>query len=57
MDSNGQKVADSDVNKSATPESFANLNSFNNAVNGQSGSIIDTVGNTNIHTLAPLLFR
>jgi len=48
VDSNGQKVADSDVNKSATPESFANLNSFKNAVNGQSGSIIDTVGNTNM---------
>jgi hypothetical protein len=48
VDSNGQKVADSDVNKSATPESFANLNSFKNAINGQSGSIIDTMGNTNM---------
>ena len=28
VDSNGQNVADSDVNKSAIPESFANLNSF-----------------------------
>jgi hypothetical protein len=28
VDSNGQKVADSDINKSATPESFANLTSF-----------------------------
>ena len=48
MDSNGQKVADSDVNKSAAPESFANLNSFKNALNGQSGSIIDILGNTNM---------
>ena len=38
---NGQKVADSDVNKSKTPESFATLNSFKNAMNGQSGSTID----------------
>jgi len=36
------------VNKSATPESFANLNSFKNALNGQSGSIIDILGNTNM---------
>jgi hypothetical protein len=43
---NGQKVADSDMNKSETPESFATLNSFNNAINGQSGSIIDMVENT-----------
>jgi Cache domain len=48
VDSNGQKLADSDVNKSATPESFANLNSFKNAVNGQSGSIVYTLGNTNM---------
>lgn len=39
----GQKVADSDINKSKTPESFANLNSFKNAIKGQSGSIIDIV--------------
>ena len=42
----GQKVADSDVNKSNTPESFATLQSFKNAINGQSGSIVDTVNNT-----------
>jgi hypothetical protein len=42
---NGQKVADSDITKSNTPESFANLNSFKNAVNGQSGSAIDIVDN------------
>jgi hypothetical protein len=41
----GQKIADSDINKSKTPESFATLNSFNNAINGESGSIIDTVDN------------
>jgi hypothetical protein len=43
---NGQKIADSDVNKSKTPESFASLNSFKKAINGQSGSAIDTVNNT-----------
>ena len=42
----GQKIADSNINKSKTAESFATLNSFKNAVNGQSGSIIDTVNNT-----------
>ena len=41
----GQKIADSDINKSKTPESFATLNSFKNARNGESGSIIDTVDN------------
>jgi hypothetical protein len=41
----GQKVADSDITKSKIPESFANLNSFKNAINGQSGSTIDTVNN------------
>ena len=43
---NGQKIADSDMNKSETPESFATLNSFKNAINGQSGSIMDMVDNT-----------
>ena len=42
----GQKVADSDITESKIPESFANLNSFKNAMNGQSGSTIDTVNNT-----------
>jgi hypothetical protein len=42
----GQKIADSDINKSKTPESFDTLNSFKNARNGESGSIIDTVDNT-----------
>jgi hypothetical protein len=45
LDSNGQKIADSDINKSKTPESFANLNSFKNAINGQAGSITDIVDN------------
>jgi hypothetical protein len=45
VDSNGQKVADSDVNKSTTPESLANLNSFKAAISGQAGSTIDTVNN------------
>jgi hypothetical protein len=44
----GQKVADSDTNKNTIPESFANLNSFRNAINGQSGSVIDTVDNKNM---------
>jgi hypothetical protein len=42
----GQKIADSDINKSKTAESFATLNSFKNALNGKSGSTIDTVDNT-----------
>jgi Cache domain len=44
----GQKVADSDITKSKIPESFANLNSFKNAINGQSGSTIDMVNNEKI---------
>jgi hypothetical protein len=46
VDNHGQAVADSDLNKSKTPESFATLQSFKNAINGQSGSIVDTVNNT-----------
>jgi hypothetical protein len=42
---NGQKVADSNIDRSKIRESFATLNSFKNAINGQSGSIIDTVDN------------
>lgn len=42
----GEKIADSNTNKSKTQESFANLSSFKNAINGQSGSTIDTVDNT-----------
>ena len=42
---NGQKIADSDMNKSETPESFATLNSFKNAMNGHSGSTMDMVDN------------
>ena len=43
---NGQKIADSDMNKSEILESFATLNSFKRAINGQSGSITDVVDNT-----------
>ena len=43
---NGQKIADSDMNKSEILESFATLNSFKSAINGQSGSITDVVDNT-----------
>ena len=38
VDSNGQKIADSDVNKCKIPESFGTLNGFKSAINGQSGS-------------------
>jgi hypothetical protein len=48
---NGQKIGDSDMNKSETAESFATLNSFKNAINGQSGSIIDTPNNSNTKML------
>ena len=41
----GRKIADSDINKSKILESFTTLNSFKNAINGQSGSIIDIVDN------------
>ncbi|MFL6401667.1 MAG: cache domain-containing protein [Nitrososphaeraceae archaeon] len=43
LDSNGQKIANSDINRSS--ESFANLNSVKNAINGQAGSITDIVNN------------
>lgn len=45
---NGQKIADSDANKSTIPESFANLTSFRNAINGQSGSALDIIDNKNM---------
>jgi hypothetical protein len=48
VDSNGQKIADSDINKSTIPESFANLKGFKAAIGGQAGSTIDTVDNTKI---------
>jgi hypothetical protein len=46
VDQFGQKIADSDINKSTTPESFANLKSFKAAIGGQTGSTIDAVNNT-----------
>ena len=53
---NGNKIADSDANKSSTQESFANLTSFRNAaINGQSGSVMETINNTKmIVTYEPL---
>jgi hypothetical protein len=45
---NGQKIADSDVNKSTIPESFANLTSFRNAIDGQSGLTLDMIDNKNM---------
>ena len=46
VDGKGQKIADSDINKSIIPESFANLKGFMAAIGGQAGSTIDTVNNT-----------
>jgi hypothetical protein len=46
VDSKGQKIADSDLNKSTIPESFSNLKAFKAAIGGQTGSTIDTVDNT-----------
>ncbi|HXX97370.1 MAG TPA: cache domain-containing protein [Candidatus Bathyarchaeia archaeon] len=43
---NGQKIADSDISSASRLESFANLNSFKNAINGKAGSTIDTANNT-----------
>jgi len=43
---NGQKIADSDVNKSTIPESFTNLTSFKKAIKGQSGSATDILNGT-----------
>jgi hypothetical protein len=42
---NGQKIADSNVNSSNKAESFANLQSFKNAINGKSGSNIEDITN------------
>src|ERR1044072_3147166 len=46
VDSKGQKIADSDINKSTIPESFSNLQGFKAAITGQTGLMIDTVNNT-----------
>ena len=46
VDGNGQKIADSDINKSTIPESFANLKGFKAAIGGQAGSTIDIMDNT-----------
>ena len=48
VDSKGQKIADSDINKSTIPESFSNLKGFKAAISGQTGSMIDTVDNTKV---------
>jgi cache domain-containing protein len=45
VDHNGQKIADSNVNSSNKAESFANLQSFKNAINGKSGSNIEHITN------------
>ncbi len=45
VDHNGLKIADSDINKSNIPESFADLQGFKNAINGSSGSNIEEVAN------------
>lgn len=46
VDSKGQKIADSDINKNTIPESFSNLRGFKAAISGQTGSMIDKVNNT-----------
>ncbi|MDW0276192.1 MAG: cache domain-containing protein, partial [Nitrososphaeraceae archaeon] len=46
VDSKGQKIADSDINKSTIPESFANQKGFKAAKGGHAGSTIDTLNNT-----------
>jgi len=46
VDSKGQKIADSDINKSTIPESFSNLQGFKAAISGQTGSMIDKINNT-----------
>ena len=46
VDSKGQKIADSDINKSTIPESFSNLRGFKAAISGQTGSMIDKINNT-----------
>ena len=46
VDSKGQKIADSDINKSTIPESFANQKGFKAAIGGHAGSTIDTLNNT-----------
>ena len=51
VDGNGQKIADSDINKSTIPESFANLKGFKAAIGGQAGLTIDTVNNTKMLVL------
>ncbi len=43
VDGNGVKIADSNRELSYRNESFANLQGFKNAINGQSGSITETV--------------
>lgn len=45
---NGQKIADSEVSKSDMPESFADLNIFKNAINGEFGSTMDVVDNSTV---------
>ena len=50
IDQQGQKIADSDkqslLSNRNQNESFANLQSFKNAVNGQSGSMIEIINGT-----------
>jgi hypothetical protein len=48
VDSKGQKIADSDINKSTIPESFSNLQGFKAAISRQTGSMIDTVDDTKV---------
>lgn len=44
VDHNGSKIADSDANNSNPEESFANLTSFKKAIEGESGSMKERIG-------------
>ncbi len=46
VDNNGIKIADSNRELSHKNESFANVQGFKNAINGQSGSIMETINGT-----------
>jgi C4-dicarboxylate-specific signal transduction histidine kinase len=48
VDSNGQKIADSDIEKSTIPESFSNLKGFKAALGRQTGSTFEKVDNQNM---------
>jgi hypothetical protein len=48
VDQDGNKTADSNQRTSNYSESFANLDSFKNAMQGKDGSLVEFVDNTKI---------